>query len=674
MFRRKMSIPVSILLTLGALVFMLPASLPVSAAKITYEATDVGPKIRQWEATSDRIAKDDQQSGGGSASASALTVLDTKIFLILNDYTGQYQATYFNLVADSPKTQVWVQANLAWPAGDPRAKPELTDEQVSYILGQFDNNILPKETAYFGTADAHDGTNAYLPSLLGLPDDYYFDSNGRNIVLVSNIRDENFYDSTYPIYIAGFYSPSFEVYFDRNIISIDAYDWTNRMGSSGTRPYLYEGVFAHEWQHLLHDDYDTDEDTFINEGMAEFAEIVCGYTASLQGHIAAAAANPENSLVVWGDQGDDEILTDYGQAALFQIYLNEQFGTSFTQALFHNQGNGISGVNATLAQFRIQKSFADLYHDFSIAMLINSVKAGGKYAIKTFPDFKLNIGTSANPNLQAFDTEGAPPWGTDYLWLPGKMKDVLKLEFEGLPLSTFPTRWSSVDGWLWSGTGDLIDNWAIFKASGGGTLTFDTIWDIEDYWDFGFVQVSTDGGYTWTSLANAYTTSDHDPSAHPTVVANLPGLTSYVTDPVTMSFDLSAYAGQNILIAFRYVTDWATTYSGWYIDNVYVDDTLISDGTDTSVFKDITDIFPIPNGYTVSFVGMKSAGKNTVGEYRVLTMKLDSVTAAGLYELSSILTWSDQAVMLVTYDAPEGATFYVPYDYNFILKTKGPNK
>ena len=40
-------------------------------------------------------------------------------------------------------------------------------------------------------------------------------------------------------------------------------------GASGARPYLYEGVFAHEWQHLLHDDYDGDEDTFVNEGCAE---------------------------------------------------------------------------------------------------------------------------------------------------------------------------------------------------------------------------------------------------------------------------------------------------------------------------------------------------------------------------------------------------------------------
>ncbi|KTB48121.1 Immune inhibitor A peptidase M6 [Dehalogenimonas alkenigignens] len=668
MLKKAVSRFTAVLLALGVLVLLLPAAIPAAAAKVDYVPTDVGPKIRQWEATVDRIVKDDQPTGSSNVNASSLTVLDTKIFLILNDYFGSYQATYFYLVSESSKTQVWVQVNLAWTSGDPRTTPSIDDTQISYILNQFDNVILPTETDFFGGADPHDGSTAYLPGLLGLPSDYYFDSGGRNIVLISNIRDENYYDSTYPIYIAGFYSPSFEVYFDRNVITIDAYDWANRLGPDGTRAYLYEGVVAHEWQHLLHDDYDPDEETFINEGMSEYAEILCGYTQSLQGHLDAAAENPENSLVVWGDQGDEEILTDYGQAALFQIYLNEQFGRTFTQVLFHNPGNGISGVNSALSQMRINKTFSDLYHDFSVALLINSVKAGSKYAIKTFPGFKLDIGSPASPNLESYSLEGAPPWGTDYIWLDGNAKELLKFQFNGVPYSIFPTRWSSDDGWLWSGVGDLIDNWAIFETTGGGTLSFDTIWNLEDYWDFGFVQVSVDGGYTWSSLSNAYTTSDHDPNAHPTVIANLPGLTSYISAPINMRFDLSAYAGQDILIAFRCVTDWATYYGGWWVDNVYVDGELISDGTDASVFKDISQLFPVDNDYTVTFVAMKNSGKNKPGEYKVLTLRLDSVTDTGLFELNQILIWADQVVMLVTYDAPEGVTFYSDYSYEFGVK------
>ncbi|MEM3726367.1 MAG: immune inhibitor A, partial [Candidatus Bathyarchaeia archaeon] len=66
------------------------------------------------------------------------------------------------------------------------------------------------------------------------------------------------------------------------------------------------------------------------------------------------------------------------------------------------------------------------------------------------------------------------------------------------------------------------------------------------------------------------TTYEHDPDAHPDIIANLPGLTGWSEDWVTMTFDLSAYAGKTVLVGFRYMTDWATLYEGWYIQSASV--------------------------------------------------------------------------------------------------------
>src|SRR3972149_4295272 len=159
-------------------------------------------------------------------------------------------------------------------------------------------------------------------------------------------------------------------------------------------------------------------------------------------------------------------------------------------------------IVSTLDGLPTPRNFSDLYHDFSVAMLIDSTRPrNGRYSLQEV-DFHLDIGT---------------PDGSV----------------------------------LFGGAADLLDNWAIFESTGGGTLTFDTQYQTEELWDFGFVQVSTDGGNSWTSLANGFTTSDHDPSAHPKVIENLPGLTGDSGGWVNMSFDLSAYAGQAILIAFR---------------------------------------------------------------------------------------------------------------------------
>jgi hypothetical protein len=397
-----------------------------------------------------------------------------------------------------------------------------------------------------------------------------------------------------------------------------------------------------------------------------FSEFLTGYVVGNDAY-STFEELPENSLPVWEDQGGREIVADYGLVFLYQMYLYEKFGQEFIQYEFMNQDNGVASIESTLDAFNIQKSFADLYHDFSVAVLIDSNRRNYRYGFELL-DVGIDIGTPDAPNPDAYDTPGAPPFGTDYIWIDGDPAELGKLTFNGVDYTIFPSDWTSDGDVLFGGTGDLLDNWAIFEAAGGGTLTFDTIWDFEDYWDFGFVQVSTDGGYTWTSLADneGYSTDIYDPSAHPTVVENVPGLTSYVENWVTLSYDLSAYADQDILVAFRLVTDWATHFGGWWIDNVMVDDVLISDGSDVSVFKDITEVVPINNDFTITFVGYIYHGRgNQKIEYKVVSMKLDEATETGWFELNKVLKNADEAVMLVTFDAPEGFTGYADYTYDF---------
>ncbi|MCP4403670.1 MAG: peptidase M6 [bacterium] len=671
----------SLLLILLVILTAASASVQASPPLPDYRPVDVGPELREWEATPERIegeltpfSQEELDALEAEAMAAAAgapytdCILDAKLWLSLDNYYGQYFFTTFYLVAETGGSELWVQEDLSWPAGDPRPTPVITCEQTAYLLDEFDNNMYPVEVDFFGAPDAHDGTYSLLEAWGYVPPGYYYNEDGRQVVLVSNVRDDSYYNPGYPNYIAGFYSPTFEDYFDRNIMSIDAYDWENRVGPDGSRPYLYEGVFAHEYQHLLHDDYDSDEVNFINEGLSMFAEFLTGYIVGNDAY-STFEALPENSLVAWEDQGGPEVVSDYGLVFLYHMYLYEKFGQEFIQYEFLNPDNGMSAINSTLDAFNIQKDFGDVYHDFSVAVLIDSKKANYRYGFKLL-DVGIDIGTPNAPNPDAFDTPGAPPWGADYIWIQGDPGELSKLTFNGVDYSMFATPWTSDGDVLWSGASDLADNWAIFEAAGGGALTFDTYWDIEDYWDFGFVQVSTDDGYTWTSLENAYTTSTYDPNAHPDIIANLPGLTGWSGGWMNVSYDLSAYAGQDVLLAFRYMTDWGTVFDGWYIDNVYVDGVQISDGTDASVFKDITELFPINNDFTVTFVGIKE--KRNGNQYKVHTMKLSDAAEDGMFELNKVLSWSDTAVMLVTFDAPEGFLEYADYSYDFTYTNAGP--
>ncbi len=137
----------------------------------------------------------------------------------------------------------------------------------------------------------------------------------------------------------------------------------------------------------------------------------------------------------------------------------------------------------------------------------------------------------------------------------------------------------------WGNEGDLLDNRIILSVDLSGrteaTLGFWTQYEIEEGWDFGFVQVSVDGGTSWTSLANASTTDDYTPSAIDIAVANLPGFTGQSDGWVYQAFDLTPYTGQQIQFQFRYVTDWAYTEKGWFIDDISIvadSEEIFSDG------------------------------------------------------------------------------------------------
>jgi hypothetical protein len=80
---------------------------------------------------------------------------------------------------------------------------------------------------------------------------------------------------------------------------------------------------------------------------------------------------------------------------------------------------------------------------------------------------------------------------------------------------------------------------------------------------------------------------------------------------------------------------------------------VISDGSSTTAFKDITEILPINNDFTVTFIGFK--GKGNGAQYKLLSMNLGNVTEDGLFELNKVLSWSETAAMLVTFDAPKAS-------------------
>jgi len=134
-------------------------------------------------------------------------------------------------------------------------------------------------------------------------------------------------------------------------------------------------------------------------------------------------------------------------------------------------------------------------------------------------------------------------------------------------------------------TVDRTHHWLVsatpYEVLPDDSLKFWTWYAIEDGWDYFYVQVSTDGGFTYANLANDLTTND-DPNG-----LNLGnGITGISGDWVYARFDLSAYVGQRVLFRFAYFTDYYYTEEGVYLDDIENVDLF---GSEIEISSNITD-------------------------------------------------------------------------------------
>lgn len=165
----------------------------------------------------------------------------------------------------------------------------------------------------------------------------------------------------------------------------------------------------------------------------------------------------------------------------------------------------------------------------------------------------------------------------------------------------------------YSGAGDDLDN-RMSKSvtlSAAPTLTAQVRYEIELDWDYASVVVSTDGGATWTGVPTNLSTTD-DPNGQNTgfgITGTSAGFDTSAWVPLTA--DLSAYAGQSVLVGFRYWTDTAVAESGFQVDGVTIDGVADSGGW---TFNPADGGFRVTTGQEVSLYF-----NAYVAEYRVYT-------------------------------------------------------
>ena len=128
---------------------------------------------------------------------------------------------------------------------------------------------------------------------------------------------------------------------------------------------------------------------------------------------------------------------------------------------------------------------------------------------------------------------------------------------------------------FYSNSGNHLNNFIVTREQvnltniSGANLTFITKYNIEQGWDFAYVEVFN--GTCWEQLNGSYMSTYANPDAYaPGWVPGAPAYTGNSNIWLMETINLNKYINNSILLRFRYTTDDALVLEGIYFDNITI--------------------------------------------------------------------------------------------------------
>lgn len=131
-------------------------------------------------------------------------------------------------------------------------------------------------------------------------------------------------------------------------------------------------ISAHELYHAIGRGYDSDEEVWMDESMAEAAMTVNGYFTD-QAWLSDFLANPNQD---WGPNGRDVTSVHYGACLAWGTYLWEQGGTELMRGVTEESANGWQGVDAALRAFGDGRTAWELFLEMGAALYFDEPERG----------------------------------------------------------------------------------------------------------------------------------------------------------------------------------------------------------------------------------------------------------------------------------------------------------
>ncbi len=424
------------------------------------------------------------------------------------------------------------------------------DKQALARLAQsFEEHIYPTVRSFFGSE--------WTPGIDGDPHLYVLYTHGMGNSVAGYFSSA---DEVPPL--AHEYSNAHEMFFlSADNVALD-------------EDFTY-GVLAHEFQHMIHWYRDRNETSWLNEGFSELAAFLAGFDIGRFDYVYLRA--PDLQLNTWPSSQQADTSPHYGAGFLFVTYFLDRFGEQATRALVAEPQNGLVSVDRVLADLNATDPLTgklyradDFFQDWTIANLLRDEHvADGRYTYLTYPDVSKPNDTEHIHRCPSDTplTTTVHQYGVDYIRIT--CRGDYTLHFEGTPfVSVLPVDPHSGEFVFWSNRGDESDMTLTrqfdFTGLDSVTLTYWMWYDIEQDYDYVYLEASTDGEH-WTILTTPSGTGE-DPSGNSYGWAYNGQTGQWVQERV----DLSPFAGQQVYLRFEYVTDAAVNGEGFLLDDIAI--------------------------------------------------------------------------------------------------------
>lgn len=512
---------------------------------------------------------------------------DTRQFYILDMVTNAYTAINATLQYSTAHLYFWIEENV-----------DFEREDVAKLCEEFEGQIYPLNREFFGSEKTP-----------GIDDDEHL-----FIVYTTKMTGALGYFSS-----ADTLPQAIEPYSNEAEIFMLSASYAHLDDES-----TY-GVLAHEFQHMIHQNLDANESTWINEGFSELAVLLNGYDPG--GTDWLYARNPDIQLNFWPRDEVESTLPHYGASFIFMTYLYDRFGEEFSRRLVADPANDLASIDEVLTDLQKRSdgerlNADDVFQDWSIANLLQDTAIeDGRYGYKNLPELSsFRVDGKIDCTTAVKNPFTVRQYGVDYFSV--KCDHPLTIQFNGeRSIPVVPADPHSGEYYFWSNKADqsdmtLTQTFDFRNVEGPIILEYFVWYDLETDWDYVYL-LASENGKEWLQLKPARCTEENISGS------NLGcGYNGASGGWVVENVDLTKYAGKAVTLQFEYLTDASLTGEGFLLDDMRIE----SIGYETDFEEDeggwvakgfVRMMNSLPQTYRVAVI-KKSVEETTVRRYTVL--------------------------------------------------------